>query len=169
MRVIRMWDMPNKHTFKIATVNGLLRRFVNGGKGWADPFANSHSPAEFTNDINPETEASSHMDAVDFLKGFDAESLNGVLLDPPYSMHQCTVSYNGHGTERINSLTPVYDEIRRITKPGAVVITFGWNSNGIGEVRGFDMEEVVLIPHGGHHNDTIVTIERKRAAHPKLF
>ena len=38
---------------------------------------------------------------------------------------------------------------------------FGWNSNGVGKVRGFEIIEILLIAHGGSHNDTIVTVERK--------
>ena len=168
-RLVRVWDMPHKHTFLIKTVQCLLRRFMQSGKGWADPFANDRSPAQHTNDINPETFAESHLDAVDFLKKFDDNSLNGVLLDPPYSMHQCTISYEGYGTERVIALTPVYDEIARIVKPGGIVITFGWNSNGIGSGRNFNMIEVVIIPHGGHHNDTIVTVEKKLESAQEVF
>lgn len=169
VRLVRVWDMPHKHTFKIPTVQNLLRRFMESGKGWADPFANDHSPAEHTNDLNPETTAKSHLDAVEFLKTFASESLKGVLLDPPYSMHQCTVSYEGYGTKRVIALTPVFDEAARIVKPGGVVLTFGWNSNGLGLGRNFATVEVVIIPHGGHHNDTIVTVERKLCATPDLW
>jgi hypothetical protein len=38
---------------------------------------------------------------------------------------------------------------------------FGWNSSGIGIKRGFELIEVLLVCHGGSHNDTIVTVERK--------
>lgn len=52
-------------------------------------------------------------------------------------------------------------EIARIAKMDAVVIGCGWNSGGIGKKYGFELIEVLLVPHGGHHNDTIVTVERK--------
>ena len=29
--------------------------------------------------------------------------------------------------------------------------------------RGYELEEILLIAHGGIHNDTIVTVERKRS------
>jgi len=32
---------------------------------------------------------------------------------------------------------------------------------GIGKNRGFEMVEILLVPHGGSKNDTIVTVERK--------
>ena len=166
MKLIRVWDMPHRFTFKIPTVKCMLRRFVGNGRGWADPFANNRSPAEHTNDLNPDTAATHHKDAVAFLASFATRSLEGVLLDPPYSMHQCVVTY---GVERVIALTPVFDEAARVVREGGTIISFGWNSNGVGVGRGFDIIEVVLIPHGGHHNDTIVTVERKVATTPAML
>ena len=59
-------------------------------------------------------------------------------------------------------------EISSIVKVGGKVISFGWNSGGIGMKYGFEgmkygfeIERVLLVAHGGWHNDTICTIERK--------
>jgi len=41
------------------------------------------------------------------------------------------------------------------------VICFGWNSMGIGKTNNFKMVKILLVPHGGIHNDTIVTVEHK--------
>jgi hypothetical protein len=41
------------------------------------------------------------------------------------------------------------------------VISFGYNSNGIGRSRGFDVIEIMLLFFGGNRNDIIVTVERK--------
>jgi hypothetical protein len=38
---------------------------------------------------------------------------------------------------------------------------FGWNSSGVGTKRGMELIEVLLVSHGGSHNDTICTVERK--------
>ena len=46
-------------------------------------------------------------------------------------------------------------------KPNGVALCFGWNSNGVGKTRGFEMQEVLIVPHGGSKNDTICTVERK--------
>jgi hypothetical protein len=32
---------------------------------------------------------------------------------------------------------------------------------GMGKNRFFEIIEILLVPHGGHKNDTIVTVERK--------
>lgn len=52
-------------------------------------------------------------------------------------------------------------QIGRIVKKGGITITCGWNSGGIGKKYGFKIIEILLVPHGGWHNDTIVTVERK--------
>jgi hypothetical protein len=52
-------------------------------------------------------------------------------------------------------------EIERVTKSGSIVISFGWNSNGIGKTKGFKIVEILLVAHGGNHNDTICTVEVK--------
>ena len=53
------------------------------------------------------------------------------------------------------------DEIDRILKPNGIVISFGWNSNGMGKTRGYAKKEILLVAHGDNHNDTIVTVEKK--------
>ena len=41
------------------------------------------------------------------------------------------------------------------------VIYFGWNTNAFGKKRGFEIEEIMIVAHGGTRNDTIVTVEKK--------
>jgi hypothetical protein len=159
MIINRVWAMPHTETFKIKPISELLYKYVKGE--WADPFANNNSPAKYTNDLNTEMKTQYHLDAVEFLKTFKDKQLDGVLLDPPYSLHQVTVSYKGYGDKRVIALTPVYDEIKRVLKDGGICISFGWNTNGLGKVRGMEIKEIIIIPHGGHHNDTLVTVERK--------
>ena len=45
--------------------------------------------------------------------------------------------------------------------PNGIVISFGWNSVGMGFNRGFRQVEIVLISHGMHHNDTIAVMEER--------
>jgi hypothetical protein len=53
------------------------------------------------------------------------------------------------------------DSMKEILKTGGFAICFGWNSGGMGVTRGFELVEILLVAHGGAHNDTIVTIEKK--------
>jgi len=107
------------------------------------------------------------MDALDFLKVFDSGSVDGVLYDPPYSLRQVVECYKGFGKEVTQETTQAswrsrhLDEITRILKPGGKAICFGWNSAGVGKTRGFVLQRVLLVPHGGSKHDTIVTVETK--------
>jgi hypothetical protein len=158
--------MPNKWTFKIGPIAKLLREEMTGGT-WLDPYAGKHSPATIRNDINPKNKAEYHMDALSFMKGFDDCSADGVLLDPPYSYRQISDCYKSLGlpvdmhTTQSKWYVDVQKQIRRILKPGGKVISCAWNSNGINDKNNFKVIRVLLIAHGSHRNDTIVTVQRK--------
>ena len=167
MIINRVWAMPNKWTFTIKPIAELLARYVGDGKGWMDPFAGENSPAEFTNDLNPDRPTTHHLDALDFLKQLQGQ-YRGVLFDPPYSITQAKECYNGIGMDKLNVKPTsmkywgnIKNEIARIMKPEGIAICCGWTSQGIGKNRGFKMLEILLVPHGGSKNDTIVTVERK--------
>lgn len=164
----RIWAMPNKNTFSIYPIRQLLKEEVQDGL-WIDPFSNGVRIAEnsIINDLNPDIEADYHLDALDFLKLLDSESVDGVLYDPPYSLRQVVECYKGFGKEVTQETTQAswrsrhIDEIARILKPSGKAICFGWNSSGVGKTRGMTLERVLLVPHGGSKHDTIVTVETK--------
>lgn len=175
MKMERIWCMPNKNTFLIKPIKQMLQEEITEGL-WLDPFANNStiktlldksSTIYLTNDLNPHCEADFHMDALDFFKTFKDNSIDGVLYDPPYSPRQVSECYKNVGHEVTMQTTQASfwsrhkDEIARILKPNGKVICFGWNSMGCGKKRGFEMERLLLVPHGGNHNDTICTVERK--------
>jgi hypothetical protein len=155
-----------KDTFNIKPIATLLARYVGDGKNWADPFAGDNSPAEFTNDHNPAKKTMFHMEAKEFCEML-LPGLDGALYDPPYSYRQVSEHYKVVGKKATpldtsnnfynRAMNPICDKIRI----GGHVISFGWNSNGFGKNRGFEIIEIMLVAHGQHKNDTIVTVERK--------
>jgi hypothetical protein len=165
MKINRIWEMPNKWTFQIPTVKQILQKY-NVGKGWVDPFAGECSPAEITNDLNPDRPTKFHMHALEFCKQLQGE-YNGCLFDPPYSLRQVKECYDQIGIQALSMDDTNYfpnnvkEEIAHKIIPGGIVICFGWNSLGFGLNLNFEMLEIFLIPHGGKHNDTIVTVEQK--------
>lgn len=92
MQFNREWAMPNAFTFTIVPIARLIARYVGDGKGWIDPFAGENSPAEITNDLNPDRPATHHMDAKDFLNQLTGK-YSGCLFDPPYSPRQIKEVY----------------------------------------------------------------------------
>lgn len=162
----RVWAMPNKNTFDIKPINQLIKEELTDGL-WIDPFANKNKLATITNDLSLEFDTDYHLDALEFMKMFDTNSVDGVLYDPPYSPRQVSECYNNVGynvtwdTTKASFWGNHKREISRIVKIGGKVITFGWNSGGIGYKYGFEIERIMLVPHGGWHNDTICTVEIK--------
>lgn len=96
MRIERVWAMPNKNTFDIKPINALITEELTDGL-WIDPFANKNKTATITNDLNPEFDTNYHLDALDFLKLFDDNSVDGVLYDPPFAPRQVSECYKGFG------------------------------------------------------------------------
>lgn len=162
MKITRVWAMPNIWTFRVKPISKLLSRYVKQGGGWVDPFSGESKLCEFRNDI--ETDQPSKMDALEFLKTFEDNSIQGVLFDPPYSVEQCLRRYTpkqGGTAGRAEYWARCKDEIARIIKAGGIAISFCWDSVGMGGKRGFKIEEIMLVCHGACHNDTIVTVDRK--------
>ena len=167
MIINRTWEMPNSNTFDIKCINSLIHKYYRKDMYSVDPFANNCKLATVTNDLNPEYDTHYHIDAVDFLKTFNDNEVDFVFYDPPYSLRQVSECYKSVGIDVTNKTTQSswrrkhIDEIARILKPNGIVISFGWNSSGVGKVRGFDIVEILLVAHGGMHNDTICTVEKK--------
>lgn len=146
-------------------VKELLQKEVKGFS--IDPFAKNSQICTWNNDINPKTDSDLQHDALEFLRCHTDEEVDVVVFDPPYSPRQVSECYKVVGVKINNLMTSarfwsqLKDEVGRITKKGSKVISFGWNSGGIGKTRGFEIEKIIILNHGGSHHDTIVTVERK--------
>jgi len=157
--------MPSKHTFQIKPISDLLQKYVGDGKGWIYPFAGENSPAEITNDLNPNKPTKFHLHAIEFVSQL-TDSYDGCLFDPPYSLRQVKECYDEIGVKLFKDDSQRFPQnIKELVVPkiknGGYAITFGWNSQGFGKNLGFKMIEILLVPHGRSHNDTIVTVEQK--------
>lgn len=161
----RLRSNPSAFTFSIKPIRHIVNQYVRGGAGWADPFAGENSPAELTNDLNPERPSKYHMDAFEFAKILPDE-LEGILFDPPYSWHQVVEMYEGFGLRKQAQV--IKDVLAPKVRMGGLAICCGWNTNGFGRKRGFDLVEVLVVAHGGDRNDTLVTVERKMRQQERL-
>ncbi len=162
----RVWAMPCAWTFSIHPIQVLLEKYVGNGKNWVDPFAGKYSPAEITNDHNPDRKAKFCMDARDFTAELTGKYA-GILYDPPYSFTQIKQHYKKLGMDftKEESSMKFYESIKsnmcEKIESGGHAISFGWNTNGFGKARGFRIVEIMAVAHGGSKNDTFVTVEIK--------
>lgn len=161
----RAWAMPSKHTFEIKPIKEFIENNLTGDL-ILNPFSN-RSKYGVTNDLDPEQNTHYCMDALEFLKQYDDDSIDFILYDPPFSPRQVSECYKSFDmtvnmqTTQSSYWTKHKKEITRILKTGGKVITFGWNTGGIGKGNGFQIEKILMVAHGGWHNDTICTLEVK--------
>mgnify|MGYP003624182470 CR=1 FL=1 len=146
---------------------------ANTKTGWIDPFAGDCEVeggpffCRETNDLNPKNGAQFCLPAIKYLRGKESASVDGVFFDPPYSPRQIKECYEGFGREVTQQDTQskfwgdCKKEIARVVKPRGYVFSFGWNSGGIGLGLGFEIKSILLVAHGGWHNDTICVLQQK--------
>src|SRR5208282_1204071 len=163
--------MPNRATFSMAPVADFVSRYATDRTTTFDPFARNETRwADYTNDLSPESRAGLHLDAEEacvFWQDLDLKA-TCVLFDPPYSPRQISEVYNSVGikcgmeeTQNGKLYKRVRDAIDPLVIEGGYVLSFGWNSSGMGIKRGYELVEILLVAHGGAHNDTICLAERK--------
>ena len=176
----REWAMPNAKTFKIKPIRDLIERYSkeinpnnSNTKICLDPFANEHPIATtvfsnwnyISNNIDSQYNCNYNLDAEEFLKQYEEDSIDLVLNDPVWTLRQLSEVYKrvkGTVTMEDTQSTSRYKKaIARVAKMGGYVISCGFNSNGIGKGLGFEIVEILLVAHGGSHNDSIVVVERK--------
>lgn len=161
--------MPSADTFSVPDIGCFVQRYLLQATRSIDPFSRNSRLCDYTNDLNPDTKAECHMDAVDFLKRLSKGGTRAdlVIFDPPYSPRQISECYQQVGrkcgmeeTQSACLYSAVRDAIMPVLMPNGIVLSFGWNTVGMGKGRGFEVLEIMLVCHGGAHNDTICMAER---------
>ena len=167
----RRWAMPNHKTFDIDPIAKFVHNYIGNNHITIDPFARDSEIATFTNDLNPDTKAQYHDDVLVFLEKLKEKQIvaDTVLFDPPYSLRQMKEMYQGIGieelsktdTQRLGQWSSEKDIIAELLQENGTVLSFGWHTNGMCKKRNFEIVEILLVSHGGAHNDTICMAEQK--------
>lgn len=169
--------MPSADTFDIPPIGEFVKSYLRNSKVSVDPFARNKRWATHTNDLNTDTAAEHHMYADKFLRMLVDDNVKAdlVIFDPPYSLRQAKEVYEKYGewnmkdTQSVGRWTQERDLIYDLLEPGGFVLSFGWNSQGMGLNHDCSIEEILLVCHGGAHNDTICMAERKVAHQITMF
>ena len=95
----RVWAMPNKDTFSVKPIGDFVQRYLAASRVSVDPFARNNCWTTYTNDLNPETTAVSHLDAEVFLHNLASRGVKAdlIIFDPPYSPRQISECYKSVG------------------------------------------------------------------------
>jgi len=133
-----------------------------------DPFARDCPWAHpYTNDLNPDTAAQDHLDALEWCRLMrsrllqSGEKVGLAILDPPFSDRQAGELY---GTPNLyasdaGKLTAIFRKVGDMVAPGGYIIKAGYNTNPFHPC--FDLVEVRMVYHGGTANDTVFSVWRK--------
>ncbi len=140
----------------------LVKMYVNPHSRIIDPFARNCTLAHpNTNDIDPNTKANWHMDALDFLNTAWGDMPFDVgILDPPFSARQDKEIYGDTNLYTMpKKLKKIEITLGNIIRTGGYVIKFGYNSNF--SHKAFELDHLVLVQYGGCINDMIISIHTK--------
>lgn len=158
MRMSRTWAMPTKDTFQCPPIGAFARRYLVESEISIDPFARNCSWATITNDPNPDTDATYHMDAKDFLvmvrdKGTKPDL---AIFDPPYSPRQVKECYDSvglkmgiEGGQRTHGWTEERDIINEMLGLGGDRVVVRVEFHGHGEGQGLrDTRDTLGVSRG---------------------
>lgn len=167
----RVFAMPSADTFSMKPARELLNRWLAGREVIVDPFARNSRRGTIRNDHDESTAAEHHLDVIDFAALLEEQGVaaDALIFDPPYSPRQISEHYKriGRPVTAEDTQSSFFSDARtalvHLIRPGGIVISAGWNSTGFGKKHGLELREVLLVNHGGAHNDTIIIVEEKRA------
>lgn len=156
----RYVTQTHKWTFQVTTIRDIVERHLEGEtlNLFAGKTKLNHSDRITRNDINTDLDTDYHFEAKDALEYFDPNSFDTVILDPPFSIRNSILKYDG---EHVGRWGLVADAVNELVRPGGIVISFGHNSTGLGKTRGYRKEKLFIFNHKGGHHDTMCLIERQ--------
>jgi hypothetical protein len=163
-RFSTVWAMPSRWTFEIPPIAAFVKRWSENSARIVDPFCGRSTVGTLRNDL-----AFGGTDAVEFVRGVREDGLRAdcVIFDPPYSPRQIAECYKSIGrkagtqdTQNARLYRLVRESLDAILVHGGIALSFGWQSAGFG--KNYCTLEILLVQHGGAHNDTICVAQEKR-------
>lgn len=154
-------DSPDTHKTKWFKEIWAEVMSMNLGTIRVDPFArNCRLCKPYTNDLNPNTAADSHVCALQFLRGIKNDRVDLVVFDPPFSERRSKEHYEGYGVNLYASDSKLIDnclkETSRILRAGGCLLKFGYNMNK--PAPGFSLLAGWIINKNGNCNSTLVSL-----------
>jgi hypothetical protein len=150
-----LYQQPARYTFEMPKLKSWVESWCTGKT--LNLFAGKTllSIDEYRVDSDKDMPADYHGDAADFVETTDMR-FQTVILDPPYNLRKSREKYQGR---YIGSLTKIKRNLPRILDIGGRIISLGYDTVGISNRNGFKKLAIVVVCHGGDHNDTLGVVE----------
>jgi len=107
-------------------------------------------------DIDVNMRADYHEDALEFVRRWRGK-FDTIVFDPPYNLRKAKEKYGGR---YIGAVRKIKHELPRILNLGGRIISFGYDTIGMGRRRGFEKIAILLICHSGDREDSMAVVER---------
>jgi len=151
-----MYQPPKKFTFEQPKLKRWTEKWCKGKV--LNLFAGKTllQVDEYRVDSNKDMKADYYGDAHEFIKTTNMR-FDTIILDPPYSIRKSYEKYKGHYIG--SKWTIIKKDLLCVMNQNCRIISFGFNSQGMGRSKGFEKIAFCLVCHNGDHNDTIATVE----------
>lgn len=146
----------NRYTFQVRNIREWVEKNADGKVLNLFAGKTKLNLDEVRNDLDMECLAEFRLDALEFVRTWNGQKFDTIILDPPYAYRKSMEMYKGIKCSPFRQLK---DEIPRILNKGGKVIVFGYHSNVMGTGRGFKTKKIALFSHGGAIHDTIASVE----------
>jgi len=170
-------------TFEDGTIRKWVEERLTGRvlNACAGPTKLSHDVEIIRNDINKAIDAEHHVDAAELARICEPESFDTVLFDPPWSMYQANMRYDGHHVTKDDvSIDPAdlpqsvhrdktqvgharlaKDGFDYLLNPSGKVIQLSYNGTCMPSRLGYEREERMMFDPLGEGKTLIGSVDRK--------
>jgi hypothetical protein len=148
--------MPKQDVTRITAINRLITEEVGDEEWITDLFKTESGYA-------PDRLIQQRIDSYDRTHSM-RPALDGILFNPPITFAQAAAYHRTmqRGWDgRSSWWSGMKDKVASLIREGGKCVSISWDSTGLGISRGFIMERLLIVNHGGHWHDSIVTVERK--------
>lgn len=97
-------------------------------------------------------------DVIDVAEYFSAESFDAVVFDPPYSLYQTNLRYDGRQVGHAKLAKEAFDALLR---PGGKVVEISYSASGMPGRLGYEREERAIFNTFGRGKDAFGSVDRK--------
>lgn len=146
----------SKWTFDIPPIKDMVNLYIKNTEGKVLNLFSGKNKIDRPNVINND-----RYEALEFIKSFPDNYFDLILFDPPYAKHYKSL-YNCPEIKNYNNwIWDLKKHMSRTLKVGGYALQIGYETNGIGVLKGMEKEDLLIIAHGGILRDTFCYTEKK--------
>lgn len=156
--------VPTRPVGKWTFQNDTIRNWVEGHcegrvlNACAGESRLDHDGEIVRNDSDPSIDADLHVDVAELRYYLDHDSFNTVVFDPPYSLYQSNLRYDGRN---VGHARAAKESLDKLLKPGGCVIELGYSGSSMPARLGYQRVQRVWFNLTGRNRDVMGSVDQK--------